>query len=447
MIVIFISCVFAKVSAMFMNRMANHTELVLALLPAALLIGLFFVLSPINFIFCVLAIRIPISPILETTRVFGGMGPGALLNLLIIFGALVICFRHFKRILAIPFVKSWIMFLLITMISILYSTNKVIAVRLWLVNMTYLSMLIIAVSCVGSFKDLKRWMLMFSWSSLATALIALVYAGIHGTLLLRIDYPLTHPSILAHYAVIMLTVAAMSLMFLIERGSLLRFPLRLVIALLVVVLLLTQTRNAWIACWFSFLAFGFMRSRKLIIALCILIPLSLVFLPPVQERIMDAFQNQYQTATQGMNSFAWRRQLWADSFTWILEKPLFGYGHSTFKPYSSTFSKVAELQGSGAHNVYIELLFEAGILGLVSYVAIFFLLVRQFLIYYKRLNGQREKGIAAIVLVYVFGYLIVCAIDNLQQVLVANWYVWFFIGATYRYLQLSYDQQCQKETS
>lgn len=440
----------AGVSKGFMSvieKMADRAGLILTILPFVMVIALFFVLSPVNFIFWVLVFRIPISPFLESTRVFGGMGPGALLNLLVIFGAFIICFRHLKRITAIPFVKCWVIFLVITLISISYSPYKISAVRLWLNNLTYLSMLGIAFSCINSFKELKRWMLMFCWSAMVTALITLVYEGLHGTLLSRVYYPLTHPSVLAHYIVIMITVSAMSAMFLIERGSPLRFPLRLSIGLLTLVLLLTQTRNAWIACWFSFLAFGFMRSRKLIIALCILIPLSLVFLPPVQERIMDAFQNQYQTATQGMNSFAWRRQLWADSFTWILEKPLFGYGHSTFKPYSSTFSKVAEPQGSGAHNVYIELLFEAGILGLVSYVAIFFLLVRQFLIYYKRLNGQREKGIAAMVLVYVFGYLIVCAIDNLQQVLVANWYVWFFIGATYRYLQLSYDQQCQKKTS
>jgi O-antigen ligase len=169
--------------------------------------------------------------------------------------------------------------------------------------------------------------------------------------------------------------------------------------------------------------------------------LSLAFLPPVQERILDAFQNQHQSLTQGMNSFAWRLTLWSDSIPLIMDRPLFGYGLTMFKQSSPLFSKWAQIGGSGAHNVYIELLFETGIIGLVAYLAIYFILIKQVLFYYKHLQGDRQKGVAAMVLVYVIGYLIVCAIDNLQQVLVANWYVWFFIGAMYRYFQICLEQQ------
>lgn len=142
-----------------------------------------------------------------------------------------------------------------------------------------------------------------------------------------------------------------------------------------------------------------------------------------------------------MNSFAWRLNVWSDSVPWILKKPIFGYGLSTFKAYSPTFSKVAQLGGSGAHNVYIELLFEAGIFGIISYISIYFILIRKIFFYYRNLYDERQKGVAAMVLLYVIGYLIVCAIDNLQQVLVANWYVWFFIGAMYRYFQICYEKQ------
>jgi O-antigen ligase len=338
--------------------MADHVGTILMLMPAVMLFALSFVISPLNVIYWILAVRIPISPVLESTRIFSGMGPGALLNLIVILGAFVICFHHFKRIKQIPFVRSWLFFLLITFISILYSSEKMTGIRLWLNNMTYLSMLCIALTCISSLKDIRRWMLMFAGSSAAAVLIAFVYAALHGGLLARIFYPLTHPSVLAHYTVIMITITATTLMFLVERKSPVRLFLRLTIVLLAMALLLTQTRNAWIACWFSFLVFGFMRGKKLIICVCILVPLSLGFLPPVQERILDAFQNQHQTATQGMNSLAWRLTLWSDSVPWIIKRPLFGYGLTTFKPSSTIFSKFSQVQGSGAHNVYIELLFE-----------------------------------------------------------------------------------------
>jgi O-antigen ligase len=140
---------------------------------------------------------------------------------------------------------------------------------------------------------------------------------------------------------------------------------------------------------------------------------------------MDLFLSNQLRDYQGENSFSWRVNLWIASFPMILQSPIWGHGLSSFLPLSVKFFDSP--QGVGAHNVYIELLFETGLLGLLSYLAIFAGILNRLWKTIKRSTGEMNKKYF-LVLAYVISYLIINISDNMLFYLAFNWYFWFFIG-------------------
>jgi O-antigen ligase len=154
------------------------------------------------------------------------------------------------------------------------------------------------------------------------------------------------------------------------------------------------------------------------------LPLLAFFLPSVKDRVMDLFWSDQFRTYEGENSFAWRLAVWRAAFPWILKSP-WGYGLTSFLPFSSQFFETKE--GVGAHNVYLELLFEAGLLGFLSYLSIYAGILRRLwksMKYYLKKDSTKY----AIVFAYVISYLIINVADNLLYYLAFNWYFWFFIG-------------------
>jgi len=103
-----------------------------------------------------------------------------------------------------------------------------------------------------------------------------------------------------------------------------------------------------------------------------------------------------------------------------------GYGLTTFKPMSEQF--FSEKSGSGAHNAYLETLFESGIFGFLSFILLLLSPLKMFLNNMFTSLKPRQARLWAILAGYMISYMIICFADNLSYYLVLNWYVWFFIG-------------------
>ncbi|GAA4020968.1 hypothetical protein GCM10022212_17240 [Actimicrobium antarcticum] len=120
-------------------------------------------------------------------------------------------------------------------------------------------------------------------------------------------------------------------------------------------------------------------------------------------------------------------------------KYIAGYGLDAFKYHSRTFFLKAGTTNWGAHNIYVQLLFEIGILGLVSFLALFVNVAR----YLKGLI-KYEPLAFLISISLIVGYLVVAASDNTLVYLVFNWYLWFSIGAGCSLVGLVSDDVSQK---
>ncbi|OGR85669.1 MAG: hypothetical protein A2901_07850 [Elusimicrobia bacterium RIFCSPLOWO2_01_FULL_54_10] len=217
-----------------------------------------------------------------------------------------------------------------------------------------------------------------------------------------------------------------------------RTGLKLFILNCIILLVATKTRNAWIACWLFFAAYGLLKEKKYLWLSLLLPPLALLS-PPILERARDLLQGTGTNIESELNSFAWRMELWKSGLAYAKDNLVFGYGLNSFRPLSVEFFKGASAGGAPAHNTYVQMLFEAGVIGALLYISIFWSILKAF---FKRIkkSASRLSLECAIATAYVISYAFSCAGDNLPDYIAFNWYVWFFIGIILKAIHINYEE-------
>jgi O-antigen ligase len=262
----------------------------------------------------------------------------------------------------------------------------------------------------------------------AYALVELATGGGHAFGYgLRLKGTFTHPNIFAFYLVLIISLT----LYMLKSGEKARqieksIALSLYMILLLALLVMTQTRSAWIACFALFVIYSLIFERRYLVYLA-LVPVVALFIPSVQERLLDLNAGNEYVQYANLNSFAWRRLIWETGLKWMSPSHyFFGYGLESFRPYSLVFFPMANATGygSGAHNVYVECLFELGVIGLLAYL---FLFGRLMLMLRPMFAIERLAGFISFAV--ILSYLIVCFSDNMLGYLSFNWYFWFFVGA------------------
>jgi O-antigen ligase len=240
---------------------------------------------------------------------------------------------------------------------------------------------------------------------------------------LRIKSTFAHPNIFAFYL-----VAMIGLILYAKASSCLKFSSRIMkiitcyLPVLVVLLLLTKTRSAWVAAALLFVIYaGFFDRRYLLLGL--LTPL-ILYIPGVEDRLADLSQGNTYGVDSKLNSYAWRSLMWESAFEWIFERLVTGYGLDSFIYFSPVFFPLAGDQAPGAHNVYVQLLFEAGLVGLSGFIWIFAavgLALR---------HGFRQDPYGTLIIGgLILGFGAACYSDNMLHYLAFMWYFWFAVGA------------------
>jgi O-antigen ligase len=84
-------------------------------------------------------------------------------------------------------------------------------------------------------------------------------------------------------------------------------------------------------------------------------------------------------------------------------------------------------KGAPAHNAYLGILFETGIIGLLSYLFIFFAILKKISLKLSIIL-KKTSFEYAIIFSYVLSYMVSSFSDNMLYYLAFNWYFWFFIG-------------------
>ena len=415
---------------LYAEAMSGSVVRLLAL-PALLVLAIVFLYDRLMLLALVLLLRAAGDLVFENTRVaVGGLaiGFGGLVNaFVILIAVLLVAARpeRFPRRMGAP----WAGFLITALVGVGMAPNAGDAVRSYLGLLSYFAVFVSAFHFVkgeGDFKVCVKLVLLSSLLPAAYGFAELALHGLAGGLqAFRLKSTFSHPNIFAFYLTLVLLLALYAL----KSPTVVLTPLRraLVTAyvpVLLGLLLLTQTRSAWVACFATFTLYALMFERRYLVYL-LLAPALALLVPGVRERVLDLGSGNEIVQYAKLNSFAWRLQIWEYGLRWIGPGNLpLGYGLGAFKHFAPVFFPYSGGVNFGAHNIYVQILFELGVLGLAAFAWLF---ARLFATLRRMAAVDRLGAFVAIAL--VVEYLIISASDNVLAYLAFNWYVWFVLGA------------------
>jgi putative inorganic carbon (HCO3(-)) transporter len=325
-------------------------------------------------------------------------------------------------------IPMWLPLVLVMMFEAARSPDRIQGLRTFLGYLTSIAVFIIPFYLKQCQKDMGFCIRLLLLSSVAPAFYAFVdfaHGGMGGENGNRVASLFPHPNIFAFYLVVVI-----SLTFFMLKSKAIRPPpgqswlLVAYIAVLLVDLLLTKTRSAWAACGVVFIVYGLMFERRYLVYIA-LAAVAALFVPVVQDRLMDLNAAPvYWSYASTQNSYEWRQLIWKSGLSWMSLSALpLGYGLQSFAYYSTEFFQLAGGTHWGAHNVYVQWLFEAGIVGLLCAAWLFYRVLS-----ILKMGMRDDRLGTVIVITIVLEYLVVSYSDNMLEYLAFNWYFWFVVG-------------------
>jgi len=270
--------------------------------------------------------------------------------------------------------KAYLLYALATFLSVLISVNIVFSFKNWIRDLEYL-MILYFISGLGlTGKDRRRLVAAILLSSLIpciTALMGEVFklsmfygmeSPVAGGEVARVQGTMGHPVVLGHYVAML---AILTLAMILDGSWYRRRLLVPLLSLQLLVLYLSYSRTGWVEVMVGIpVLLWIMGHRK---RLLLGIPVVVVSVP----LLLPTFLARWQTAvTADNNSFLWRIGLWIYALSKFPQRPIFGSGPDTFNGY------IAYRTGFNAHNTWIQLLIEQGVVGVLAFAILMIVVAR-----------------------------------------------------------------------
>ena len=193
---------------------------------------------------------------------------------------------------------------------------------------------------------------------------------------------------------------------------------------------LTQSRSAWLgllAGLLVFLVLGWRWGRWVAIALVIMSALAWLVWRDDQvthQLLVDVVSGSGPRTALGSLSLKGRLGIWAHTLECIRSHPLFGCGVGTFRLWDATPSAVQTVYDTGtphAHNVFLQVAYDAGLVGLLAYLALVIVAMRYAWAGYRGATGLAYAvavgGLVALISYHVYGLTDVVALGAKPGVL------------------------------
>jgi putative inorganic carbon (HCO3(-)) transporter len=324
-----------------------------------------------------------------------------------------------------PLVKPFGFFFLGCLLSLPFSEDLTPSIIEITELLSFIVLFILVVDTLRSERDIKKMVKVLVLSSFVPLFVGLFQIYSHFTLYLsslepffRVKSTLTHPNAYAFYLV-MITVLSVSL-FLQERSEAKKIFLFGLISFLVLSLVFTYTRGAWIGLVIAIFAMGVLKKRKLLI----FAPLSLYGLVLIFPLIFQRFESLLNPDTFIYTSLAWRLRLWGASIPYFFSHPVFGNGLGTFQFIGYQIDDWF----AAAHNDYLRMLVETGLVGFAGYIILVLCMLKLSIKTHKEAIDPFQKYIALGFLCFLIAYGVMSFADNLFNHGGIQWYFWAYAG-------------------
>ena len=398
--------------------------------------GMAFAVGMRRAVLAVLLVRSSCDPLFGLTQAAGGgMGLGGAVNALVIVLALLFCLE--SPLLIISAILPWTGFLMAGLASVISSPEPFMkAFRAFLAITSYAAVFALPFALIRS----REWALRCLTVVMCSSIIPIAYAFVElasGRAAtadgVRVSSTFTHPNIFAFYLVGLFALTLFLLRSsLVSLSPRIRGWLVLYLPVIIILLLLTGTRSAWIGGAIILIVYASVVDKRYL--LCLPLVLLVIYLPGVVERLSDLQTGNLDYGYAVLNSYAWRKILWQSALDWLMENRseylVLGYGFGSFEYYQPLFFPRA-VEPVGAHNALLQIFFEMGILGLLGFLWLFVSLFAKL-----RIGYPFDKGGTIIMMTLALAYLAACYADNMLGYLVFQWYFWFVMGVVCAWYQL-----------
>jgi O-antigen ligase len=398
----------------------DYSIIKLLVLPCLFLMILILYIDFKYLIYGVLLFRSICDPIFSLSKSTGGMGIGALVNMLVI-GLLFICILKYQNgNIDKKMIFPWGIYLLACFFMSFKSPIQMDSLRQSLTLLSNFCMFLFPFFLIKKYSDFVFFNRLIIYSScipLVVAIIELLNNGMG----MRVHSTFSHPNVFAFYLIVVIVSSFLYLKENMSKSVSERTLINILLILQLCAMLLTQTRSAWFVLLLMLACYAFIKEPKYIIYVFLLIALAML-IPEIRDRITNLSSGNEYVPGQKLNSYAWRLVLWESSIPWILDSAFIGHGVNTFRFYSPVFFPLERI-GFDAHNVYVQTAFEVGVLGLLFYLSIFY-----FILVFLIRNIKSNFNLCFLSILLTVGYLFISYSDNVQFYLSFNWYFWFFMG-------------------
>jgi O-antigen ligase len=332
--------------------------------------------------------------------------------------------------------KVWLPFLFVATLSVAWSPDKGLAIRMLLVLVTYASLFAIPFYMRKKFRS-NVWLLKaMIYSSILPATVGVLEYFFFRDSSGRVQSTFDHPNVFAFY----LSVIVGLIFFLLSSSTMQFKPFirKMMIpysGLLMGLIVLTQTRAAWAGVLLILAAFAFFRDRRYLLLL-LLLPM-LLLVPAVSDRLDDLgrgteYKGGFKSEGDAVNSFAWRKLMWQSALEDAADTPLFGKGLASFGLNALRFFPLADLKGGysvkgvGAHSAYVQAGYETGLVGLACYLSIYFRLISR-----ARRYVRLDPGGTLMLISIILCYMSESFSDNIFDYGSLNLYFWGLLGIVF----------------
>ena len=289
----------------------------------------------------------------ETFQITAAVG----ISLIVIVCGIFYILAHRVDVWKVPVAKYFLIFLAVCFFSLFVSVDVFSGLMECLRFLSTFILYVLIWSLVDDEKKLRLFVKILIFSSLvpiAVGLFQIVFgSGQYITGYIRIFGTFTHPNPFAFYLVIVLALI-LNLYFVVSRKKT-KFALLVLAGLGLVCLAFTFTRTAWFGLFIVLFFMAFFRQ------IIILWPIMGVIILAV---ILSPLRARFQDLTTGENSWLHRLEIWKRGLEQLPAIPIIGLGIGSFI--------IMDPFGEIAHNDYVRLLFELGIIGLTAYLFLFF---------------------------------------------------------------------------